>query len=174
MRGTQSILSNWKFMFVRFFSLGKFSLFLWWFPPLFSLSVTTIVRILVFFSGTAFHCLSLRNLLLRSKHRGLYLSRKFPYLLEGNQRSLHKEAGRLVGGGGWKYGLELASFSSITCLITKTSSHLMAERETGPTPGSLGSILSVTVGWSWASRINFWVAVLSSVNGNVEERACPA
>lgn len=96
---------------------------------------------LVFFSGTAFHCLSLRNLLLRSKHKGLYLSQKFPYLLERNQKSLHKEAGRLVGGGGWKYGLELASFSSITCLITKTSSHLMAER-------GLVSIVSV-VTYDW-------------------------
>lgn len=103
---------------------------------------------LVFFSGTAFHCLSLRNLLLRSKHKGLYLSQKFPYLLERNQKSLHKEAGRLVGGGGWKYGLELASFSSITCLITKTSSHLMAERETGLTPGNLISIVSV-VSYDW-------------------------
>lgn len=98
---------------------------------------------LVFFSGTVFHCLSLRNLLLRSKHRDLYLSQKFPYLLERNQRSLHKEAGRLVGGGEWKYGLELASFSSITCLVTKTSLHLTAEREPGLTPGNLDSILSV-------------------------------
>lgn len=126
-------------LFFFFFSVGKFSFFLWRFPHLFSLSVATIVRVLVFFSGTAFHGLRLRNLLLRSKPRGLYLSQKFPYLLERNQRSLHKEAGRLMGGGRWKYGLELASFSSITCLLSKTRSHLTAERETGLTPGDLVS-----------------------------------
>lgn len=159
------VLSICKVMF--FLVLGIF-FFLISFLPLFSLLGTTIIWILFIFSGTASSSLNWRNLLLKSKSRVLYLPQHF-LICWGKKHSLHKEGGRLVGGRGWKYRLELASFYSPDSLLLPKWVQTWQHRGPGPTPDKLVSTLSsaADTGWASASHINSLDLRLLSVKRNV-------
>lgn len=125
---------------------------------------------LVFFSGTPYCCPHLRNLL-RSKYKILYWSQNFPYLLGEKKKKttkqtlLPKEEARRVGADG-NTGRGSAHFFPTDSLVSPS------RKRNQPTPDEPASF--PTVAWTQAGHVSFWVAVSSSVKGNVKNNTFPA
>lgn len=125
-----------------------------------------------FFSGTAHHGLYRRNLL-KSKHKVLCLSQNVPYLLEKkkNPNPFTKRSSK-TSGRGW---MEIEpGVSPILFLWLPYHPNKPASEKEKLAHTTRPSLLALTVEWSRASHVSFWVAVSSSVKGNVKNNIRPA